>query len=75
MVFFFLRKKKKRYCFTYIQKIEDCVVVVQAIKIDNLIENSILPIAFKKRKKVIPVLGFFEDPNIGNFTSPKIPIL
>jgi hypothetical protein len=48
---------------------------VQAIKIDNLIENSILPIAFKKRKKVIPVLGFFEDPNFRNFTSPKIPIL
>jgi hypothetical protein len=44
MVFFFKKEKenKKRYGFTYIHKIEDCVVVVQAIKIDNLIEN--LPI-------------------------------
>jgi hypothetical protein len=41
---------------------------VQAIKIDNLIENSILPIAFKKRKKVIPVLGFLKIPISG--TSP-----
>jgi hypothetical protein len=56
-------KRKKRYGFTSIHKIEDCVVVVQAIKIDNLIENSIYLLPFQKRKEVMPFLGFFEDPN------------
>jgi hypothetical protein len=45
---------------------------VQAIKIDNPIENSILPIAFKKEEEVIPFLGFFEDPN---FVKVLLPML
>jgi hypothetical protein len=38
-------------------------LLCKQLKIENLIENSILPIAFSKKKEVIPFLGFFEDPN------------